>query len=519
MREQSSHVVGSINDTRSDKDVAEKAGAERAVASISSDRKELPDYFPRQFFSEIRSYRFFDAVSTLISAYFHQIIDSAEAAATDENRSADSSTKILKLNNAQADLIAAQNATDLKKLKGILPGSFVPPAQELIRFTANTSLAFQPSEIDSLTTVSEDQRTVELKVSVLSLLGSQGVLPHHYTEIALKSRRDKNLAFESFVNLLQHRATSLLYKSLSYFNFDLQQQLLILEDRALFQKRFALANSTARTSLESLQLESSQSLIKRNPTRASSLLDQSDTLTRIRPLLFSTVGLSQLSHRNRLEIDDSTMAFYSGLLGLKHRPANALRQVLADYFQVQVTVDEFCGKWSTLLDEVKTSLGSVVKRKGINASLGHTAILGEKAYTVQSRIAVKLGPVDAQTFERFRPGSSAVAELESLLHYFCGNEISCDVEILIDEHARPDSVCLGKAFSIGWNAWLYKGIEHDPSANATEPLGELTSASTGANINPDSGTAAAGKTSDGTCENNSPYQSALRIKIPIKTLH
>lgn len=422
----------------------------------------LDEFVPQKLVAHCERYGFFWTVRELLRAYRRRALAAQRHLETSTTHS------------SEAD---SNHAANIKHLATMQPGNFVPPTQEHFVFRGNNSLAFQANEVSSIdirgTSGANRIEQAQIDLSFFVLTGSQGILPLHYSELAQKTKRDKNDALEAFFNLFNHRTISLLHKSTCHFDFSFQQELTAVE-------------SEFRSQLNHV------------PSRAvDGLALATDQLSPLNPLLFSLTGLSAVANRNRSGVDDESLVYYSGLLGLQHRPVSALRQVIADYFEVPVTIDEFRGSWSQLIDEVRTSLGSMTQRRGTNSQLGCTAILGEKAFTLQSRIGITLGPVDAETFERFRPGSKALKELEGLIHYYFGNEIQCDVQIDIDRAARPASVCLGKSFSIGWNAWLYESLGPGPGKH----VAQSKTRGCGADRHADE-----------------PDQS-LRIRLPIRSIH
>ena len=51
------------------------------------------------------------------------------------------------------------------------------------------------------------------------------------------------------------------------------------------------------------------------------------------------------------------MVFYTALLGMQTRSATALRQILQDYFQVPVEIEQFVGTWRPIPESDQTRTG------------------------------------------------------------------------------------------------------------------------------------------------------------------
>jgi len=64
--------------------------------------------------------------------------------------------------------------------------------------------------------------------------------------------------------------------------------------------------------------------------------------------LLDLIGLGTPGLQDRQAIPDDSLLFYSGLLSLHPRSGTALRQILWDYFEVPVQVEQFIGGWYPL---------------------------------------------------------------------------------------------------------------------------------------------------------------------------
>jgi len=88
-------------------------------------------------------------------------------------------------------------------------GGFGEPNRETVRFGANPSLSFPASEIQSLQRNAEGR--IEMAVNFIGLVGPLGVLPQHYTELITERLRSHDPTLLSFLNIFQHRITSLFH--------------------------------------------------------------------------------------------------------------------------------------------------------------------------------------------------------------------------------------------------------------------------------------------------------------------
>ncbi len=94
---------------------------------------------------------------------------------------------------------------------------------------------------------------------------------------------------------------------------------------------------------------------------------------------------------------DEAIAGYA--LAARHRPVSAayLQRTLSDYFQVSIRVDQFVGKWYDVPPDQLSVLGEV------NATLGATALVGERVWQRDMRARLVVGPLSKRDYEAFLP--------------------------------------------------------------------------------------------------------------------
>jgi type VI secretion system protein ImpH len=86
-------------------------------------------------------------------------------------------------------------------------------------------------------------------------------------------------------------------------------------------------------------------------------------------------------------------------------------------------------------------------------SLGVSATVGERAWDVQGRFRVVLGPVDYATFQRFLPGGASLERVNALVRSFVDREFEWDVQVVLLQDEVP-GVRLGESGWLGWTSWL-----------------------------------------------------------------
>ena len=292
----------------------------------------------------------------------------------------------------------------MRRLEALFPerprfGEAMRPADEPVRVGQEPTLAFSPSEISGFEPPAEG-RPGRLNVAFLGLFGPNGPLPLHLTEYARQRIRhvgDKTLS--AFVNLFNHR-------------------MLLLFHRAWAQVEPTAIQDRAATS--------------RFDTYVGSLLG---------------IGLSSL--RNRELIPDQAKLQYVGWLSNPVRSAEGLRAIVADYFEVPVAVEEFVGEWLDLPESSRLQLGGPPEV----CSLGRSTLLGCRAYSVQHRFRVRLGPLSREDYQRFLPAGSSLGKLETVVRSYAGDEFAWELLLRL----RQDASCqvrLGGGERLSYNARL-----------------------------------------------------------------
>ena len=251
---------------------------------------------------------------------------------------------------------------------------------------------------------------IEITPAFMSLLGSGGALPIFYTELlAERETYHRDTAARAFLDIFQHRAVSLFYESW-------------------------------RKNRMAVQFEG-------------------DRHNKFLPLVLSLAGTGQNALRERLRakqggVADDTLAYFSGIL--QHRPVSAqvIKQMVSEYFQVPVRLDQFVGRWFTLPRDSATSLGMA------NSVLGAGAVMGERVWQRDLRMCLTLGPMDREKFRRFLPGGTAALALRELLTMLTGVSLEYEVRLSLkasEVQGMRLSKSMGQASGgalLGWDSFL-----------------------------------------------------------------
>ncbi len=295
-------------------------------------------------------------------------------------------------------------------------GGFAPPTSEILQFRTKPSLSFPESDVLSIEGNLSDPsvRFCRVQTNFLSMAGSSGVLPYHYTEFILQRLKLKDTALAQFLDLFNHRLISL------FFQADTKYKLALEPERK--------------------QLKNQRSALTNTPNQ----------------ILLGVIGMGTRGLSNRLGFHDDTLLFYSGLLSHKVRSSQGLKQMLADYFQLPVKIQEFIGQWQDLLPDFCTRLASRAEPLGQNARLGQSAMLGSRGWIAQGKIRVVLGPLAKAQFYQFAPGTKALAAMNDMVRFYLGLEHDYEFVIEVSRSDLPNKIQLRNSASpiLGWNTWL-----------------------------------------------------------------
>jgi len=293
---------------------------------------------------------------------------------------------------------------------------------DLLRFQNPTSLAFPPSQLAALhveprelardaAALGTALRTatlhyVRITPAFMGLLGTNGILPAHYTErIAAHQQQQADEGPRAFLDTFSSRSLALFYEA---------------------WRKYRLALKYRRGDGD-----------------------------RFLPLLLALAGLGPTALRRRFTdarqgtLRDETIGHLAA--ALRHRPASATQvaRVLAAYFNAPVAAEQFVGHWYDVPSAQQTTLGSPY------ATLGAGAMAGVRLWQRDLRLRLVVGPLDRARFDAFLPGGLAARALESLLSLFTGLTLEYEVELVLLAQAVHGTTLDGDHDGrLGWDAYL-----------------------------------------------------------------
>ncbi|MEX2219534.1 MAG: type VI secretion system baseplate subunit TssG [Phycisphaerales bacterium] len=307
-----------------------------------------------------------------------------------------------------ADLAAAPYEFDffqaLRRLECARPdlprlGHALRADHESIRFGQSPSLAFAPATIAAFKT-SASGAPPRLLVSFLGLLGPNGPMPHHVTEYV----RDRELnnadpTLARFFDVFNHRVI------------------------ALFYRAWAGAQ---------------QAVSHQRPGD-----------DRFAEFVASLLGLGMPSLRRRDAVPDLAKLHYAGRLACHTRPPEGLIALIADYFGVPATLEEFVGQWLWLDEPRRLRLGESRE----TGALGRTAVVGARVWDRGQKFRLRLGPMVFDAYQSFLPGGAWLPHLAAWIRTYIGDEFTVELRLVLAAGAVPRTL-LGKQGRLGYFTWL-----------------------------------------------------------------
>lgn len=295
-------------------------------------------------------------------------------------------------------------------------GSFADPNDEVVRFETPSTVAFPASEIVALEDGDGDA-PARMMVNFLGLTGPQGTLPLDYSLYASNRTRVGDYALKDFFGLFEHRIISLFYRA--------------------WVKTHAAATSAGSAS-------------------ADAAAASGDWLTK---LLLAIVGLDTVGLLGRQPIDDESLLYYAGLIGMPSRSAVALEQLLSDYLDAPCQVEQFVGAWYPLASSAQTAVGDET------ALLGGGAVAGDEVWDQQGRIRIRIGPLTRARYDQFLPGGAMHDAVGALTRFFGNDQFDFEIQLVLARDEAP-VVALGAEGApvpLGWCTWLRTApLDHDP---------------------------------------------------------
>ena len=276
------------------------------------------------------------------------------------------------------------------------------PRDEAVRIGQPPSAIFAPS------TLAESGHgpgaVPRVNVNFLGLLGPQGPLPAHITELAHNRARDwGDRSLQRFFDMFDHRMLLFFYR--------------------------AWADAHAVVGLDRSDREGFDAFEWH---------------------LAALSGRSGEEYRRRDAMPDPAKMYFSGHLSAIARRPSGIRRMLSALLGVTITLLDYFPRWLDLPREGRWRLGTP---HGFS-QLGHTAILGERVFDVQCSLRVIAGPMKLAKYLDFLPGSIALSTLSGSMDNILGKELQWDLNLTLEAEQVPVLRLGDSNARLGWTTWL-----------------------------------------------------------------
>ncbi|GLR04982.1 type VI secretion system baseplate subunit TssG [Vibrio hyugaensis] len=262
-------------------------------------------------------------------------------------------------------------------------GTDALPKDEKVSINVNPSLGYENAQLCAVKTQRNDKLCLE--TNLIGLTGEQGVLPQHYSELALSRKKEGDSAMVDFYDIFNHRLLSLYYRS-----WQLSQ----------------LASQVG-----------AHSEGRRSP--------------------FGSIIESVTGQTKELA------NHFSGIFASPNRSKSALKGMLESLAGCNVRLHEFQGQWLHLSAEDQTRLVSKSMPEGQFAQLSHGASVGAKAWNINAGITIELFPNTAEQVKHLLPNTACMGTIKSLTHDFLGKHKRVKWK-LTTQHKHLPQVCISK---------------------------------------------------------------------------
>ncbi|HSD18229.1 MAG TPA: type VI secretion system baseplate subunit TssG [Thermomonas sp.] len=284
-----------------------------------------------------------------------------------------------------------------------------------LRFTTPASLAFPPSELDSIETGDINTRVC---VNFMGLTGPSGVLPRTYTELLIARKTHRDRSAHEFLDLFNHRLVSLFWLAWA-------------KHRPEIGRQFGFQNSVLRYLEHVVGLGTPALQARLHPNRRVA------TKTR--------------------ELPGAALVYFSGLVAQRPHGERAIAQVVSAVVGAPVHAAGCLGTWQTISTDARTRLGRDAHR------LGHGCVLGSRYWDRQTTLRLTIGPLDRSRFNTLLPRGPRLGDVIELTRFLTGLAIDLRVRLSLRADQVPP-LRLGARDQdrpqLGWNTWL--GGRRDP---------------------------------------------------------
>jgi type VI secretion system protein ImpH len=284
-------------------------------------------------------------------------------------------------------------------------GTTLTHFEDPILFSSRYTYSLPSSDIYRIQVIDEKPL---IEVNFWGIAGPHGPLPTPLSEKVEERNREGDFALKEFLDIFNHRLLSVYYRVAQKYS-------LVLSPKTNIQ-------------------------------------------TPVGQMLCAISGVDS-ERESYASVSTSALMQYAGIIWQRPRSAAGLEQILSDYFQVPVIVEQFVGSWVDINRRQRSFMGV---RRGRNHKLGRTTFLGKKFWQSGHHFVVHIGPLTTEQFHAFVPTGKGYAEMCDMIRFYAPLELTFQLKMSLKEGEKL--VGLGfdnqpKENRLGWTAVLSKTPE------------------------------------------------------------
>ena len=232
-----------------------------------------------------------------------------------------------------------------------------------------------------------------LTTPLFGLIGPSGTLPRHYTATTGAEMRQRNQALRHMLEMLARRLTGMWVRAGA----------------------------------------------KYRPTRDAQPTERA---------LDAVIGMGTPGLAERMAVPAPSLRYHAGHLAARSRSASRLAAMIGEETGFAVEIIEFSGGWLRLPPSEQTRMGSQYAQLGVDAAAG------AQVWDPQARFIMRLGPLDAKSFERLLPGRPLFERICGLTRLFVGPEQDFALNPVLSPDAVPATKLGPGEGRLGLTTWM-----------------------------------------------------------------
>jgi type VI secretion system protein ImpH len=143
---------------------------------------------------------------------------------------------------------------------------------------------------------------------------------------------------------------------------------------------------------------------------------------------------------------EAIMLAHARALSWEVRGPERIEAPVADLLAAPVRLVEFVASWIEIPPQLRTRIGQPM------AILGQGAVVGERIFSRQDRVELRVGPLDLANYLALSVDGPLRARLRYLLLHIAGREVDIDLRLVLDQAEVPEPR-IGQV-ALGRTVWL-----------------------------------------------------------------